>query len=175
MMFHSWGSKLLAKRKNSSFKSKTLPSSGSLRSRYIQGFERTSGTRLLEDRARFICLAMWIPPPQDTGCSWVEILKMKELSPCTTKVHGIMNLSWNMLGMSSHDLGTMAVRSSGVSPFILSSKERSTIRFSDTPSYTILNDIRVISTPDKFSNFASFSIISFILVSSLYNPRFNSE
>ena len=63
----------------------------------------------------------------------------------------------------------MAVRSSGVSPFILRAKRREAICTSVTRPVTIRSMTSVISTPDKFSNFASFSIISFILVSSLYN------
>ena len=63
----------------------------------------------------------------------------------------------------------MAVRSSGVSPFILRAKRREAICASVTRPVTIRSMTSVISTPDKFSNFASFSIISFILVSSLYN------
>ena len=83
---------------------------------------------------------------QDKGCSCGNIKTERLISTCTTVVHSVMDFSWNVLGMSSHDLGNGCAFLRCFPLHLKSQEERSNLRLRYTPSYDTLNDIRHFHT-----------------------------
>ncbi len=102
-----------------------------------------------------------MPPPAKTKAAVVEMFSKagRTVPTCTAAVHGIMisvECVGHVLLMTCNGCAFFRC----FSPFIWRAKRSEVIWASVTRPVTMRLMTSVISTPDKFSNFANFSIIS---------------